>query len=498
VLKQRLALAAYKAQNGLSAVAFEQIEPRVEEQARKRKARQSQDLQPPNSKRQAVSKVADRSHTPGLEGHHPFPPSMSLYDAMMTPNLNSVYGSFSPRLGEAYAETAGPANHPSPPRLKTIIHTDPVTGLQHPSSPISSAREETPFNRPDSPIGRSPTLKHKRTGSLPAHAFGSNPPKGLVQAASALANLTRGPSEEPIPAKAFDRVTPPPPSHPPSSEVKKSPRSTSAPAFGGIRQRSKSGAGEDQRETAAELMLYLASSPSPQQKKTMEALPNGDSPMMKGRKLFAEEEDGLQRAAGGHASQPFLAPQHLPPASIQSQPSQMHPLQPQKMPQLPLPVSSPQSSQRPMSQREQQEQQHMMNAMASAQHAQQMADAQQMHQNGLPPFSTAESYATHAHAHSAPLYYSHPANLQPSFTMQSLQGPAAYPMSYSMPSSAPPPDLLKGEALYFAQSAGPHHMQQTRNAPPPFDVSMYMNAGPQGGAPYQQIPHQYQQFGQTW
>ena len=437
-------MAAYKAQHGLQTVAFDQIEPRAEEHVKKRKARQSLDSNLPPNKRQALGHSKETS---SLDANHPFPPSMSLYDAMMTPNLNSVYGSFSPRLGEQFAESSIQTPNPSPPRLKTIIQTDPLTGIPHPSSPVSSVRDEMPFARPDSPQGiksRDATPIHRRTGSLPAPFSSRDFPrntKELAQAANALSNLTQSPAGN----RTISGV---PVTPPPSLEgiIKKSPRSTSAPTMGG-RQRSKTAPGEGDRETAAELMLYLASSPSPSQKKTMDSLP-GSEPPLKGRKLFTEEE-----------MQPFamspLPLQPTPRQQTQSVPLQTHsvPLQPQKMPQ--LPVAAPYlTNGTPI----------LTNNVL----------------NGLPPFSTAESYSTQ------PTLYYPP--LPPSFSMPI--SPAAYAMSYSMPPSAAG-DPKADAALYFSQSAPPSTtLQPQRNTQ--FDM-MYM-PGPQAPPQYS-IPFQY---GQTW
>ena len=107
----------------------------------------------------------------------------------------------------------------------------------------------------------------------------------------------------------------------------------------------------------------------------------------------------------------------------------------------------------------------------------------------LPPFSTAESYASTAQA--AAMHYPHP-SLQPSFPMHPQ--PVAFPhnLSYSMPASQP--SDLKAEQLYFAQSAPPSISQGPRASP--FDMSLYMSGAQQ--PPAYQMPHYQHSFEQTW
>jgi hypothetical protein len=108
--------------------------------------------------------------------------------------------------------------------------------------------------------------------------------------------------------------------------------------------------------------------------------------------------------------------------------------------------------------------------------------------HSLPPFSTAESYATQMSP--APLYFSHPASLQPSFTSMGGLSPASYPLSYSVPAGGPT-DLKPDAGMYYAQQS------PSRNQPQ-YDVSMYMAQPPAFPMPQFQQPPFQQPFGQTW
>ena len=343
ILQQRLALASYKALNGWQDAKLEQLEPHAEQKAqerdRKRKAQEAIDQS------QQAKKIALASQTQNDRSVHArqdtgpgLPPQMSLYDAMMTPSLGSgMFDSYSPRVADGFAEypssgqqhsllassDLAPSAHigqASPGRSGLIIQTalaNSTAALHHPASPISSARD-TPGLRPGSPLGKIES-PHRRTNSTPHQTLSTRDPGfvGTVNAATVLSGLTAGGLEDTIPGPS--RITPPP-----SAKKGLSQGSPKSGSNGRPRARTNPGGEQD----AAELMLYLAQSPSPGpvKRKVSHPFPMDEkNGAMKGRQLFAAQ-DGPEEAKRALAGQPSIqlshsqSPSHQPPF----QPQQMH------------------------------------------------------------------------------------------------------------------------------------------------------------------------------
>lgn len=234
----------------------------------------------------------------------------------------------------------------SPPyhRTKTPLSASQAEQMVHPSSPVSSARDESPnpHSRPNSAMS-----PHRRPGSLPAistvHAqamaqhqqqrgylsprppsalqdqphYGPAPPgyikvgsqlkpisshdpgfagqaKEFLQAASVLTDLTASEQQDGIPAPSM-------PLEGPSLTAPSTPKSTSTPVFSRPKTADNSqanaaaagGKKDDAGEEEAELMLFLAGSPSPATKAKKPSGPPRDpltGESIKGRQLFADAE----------------------------------------------------------------------------------------------------------------------------------------------------------------------------------------------------------------
>lgn len=291
---------------------------------------------------------------------------------MMTPSLGGgLFDSFSPRLSDnsfsEFPSNSGPHNNYMPTQSSGLapaarLNQDPsrpglsistalansAATLHHPASPVSSARD-TPMMKPGSPLGKVDS-PHRRNNSMPVHPLSTRDPSfagnasDFVNAATALTNLTSGASEEAIPGPS--RVTPPPqgmngPSH-------------GSPKSGRPRARTNPGGEQD----AAELMLYLAQSPSPgpvNRKVSMSQLGEGEG--MKGRLLFAQQ-DGPEEARQALQSQSSTSLSQAAPASFQ--PQHTHQMQYPNHALPPAASHMPQHRQQPQHHQRQQHLQHPM------------------------------------------------------------------------------------------------------------------------------------------
>lgn len=374
VLKRRLQLAHFKTNHGWQHDSIDQLEPKIEQRnaelSKKRRAAQAEVVSSsstlnPNGKRQALSR---RSTDDAINGSGEGAGSMlpqatqvphqqpSLYDTLLQPTFSSLYApTMSP--GDNSFQSAyypGSSSHQpilaSPPyhRTKTPLSAAQAEQMVHPSSPVSSARDESPnpYSRPNSAMS-----PHRRPGSLPAistvHAqamaqhqqqrgylspkppsalqdqphYGPAPPgyikvgsqlkpisshdpnfagqaKEFLQAASVLTDLTASEQPEGIPAPSL-------PVEGPTLTAPSTPKSTSTPVFsrpktadnsqGTAAAGGKEGGGKkgNAGEEEAELMLFLAGSPSPATKSKKPSGPPRDpltGESIKGRQLFADAE----------------------------------------------------------------------------------------------------------------------------------------------------------------------------------------------------------------
>lgn len=400
MLMRRLKLAHFKTQHGWQHNSLDEIEPKIQQRAaensRKRRA-QHAELMPSAAKRQALGSrasfddddhingeqdaSADSGNSSSSSGARADPLQQpSFYDTLMhAQRPHSPFYSpslFSPQhtAGSDPAFAAYINNphlvHPSPPRLRTKTPIS-ATSEHFPGSPVSSAREESPFDPHSRPASSAAPAdpNQRRFGSMPpistVHAqalqqhqqqqqqrgpfsprpnesrgplpqssssssgrvepLSSSDPnfqgsaKEFVAAASTLTGLTRSQSQEAIQAEAAR--------HPPSSTAAaaaaagalvgrpSTPENTSTPVFPRAAD-SKQEAGQ----ADAELVLLFAHSPSPESKKSARQQgggPAGEWPMsqMKGRQLFADGD--AQQPAQHNDSSLYSAGLLPPPPSTQ-------------------------------------------------------------------------------------------------------------------------------------------------------------------------------------
>jgi len=307
----------------------------VQEKERKRKAQEAEQNQQAKKIALASNERPSRSRQDTNNSSvNAFPSQMSLYDAMMTPSLGGgLFESFSPRVNDSYPDFPtgtsslnglAPSVHimsdmsSRPGFIQTALAHAGSNSLSHPSSPVSSARDTPILGKQTSPLGKT-NLSPNQRNHVSLQPLSTRDPNfagsatEFVNAATALTSLTQGPSEVSIPGPS--RITPPP-SSAKSDAVKSSPKQGS-----GGRPRSRTTpAGE---QDAAELMLYLAQSPSPGPAKrrfSNTMLAADDSDGMKGRQLFApldgDANGGLQAHLQANSS---LQPAQLPQSSSHSQ-----------------------------------------------------------------------------------------------------------------------------------------------------------------------------------
>lgn len=395
----RLQLGYLKTQRGWQHDSLDEIEPKVNQVAaeisRKRRAEHAEVVSSashlnPQAKRQALDSRGGASsfdvlqEDPHIPSRQPTYYDNALPSAPLPHHIHSPYAGMQPFSPHATASDSGFGayinSYPqaSPPRLRTKTPIS-ATSEHFPGSPVSSAREESPFDttgtRPSSSATHHPS--NRRLGSMPSistvHAqalqqhqqqqlqqrgpFSPRPnevqrtnsssssgdthvqplstsdpnfdgsAKEFVAAASTLTGMTRSQSEEAI--EAVSSSTSSAPHH--NLGRPSTPKSTSAPAF--ARPKSKDEDGEED----AELMLLFAGSPSPKTKKQNASLTRpgiegtADLPgsSMKGRQLFADSESS-DAASSGSGFYPDLLRQHSDEGSASmpnSAPASFNPFQ---------------------------------------------------------------------------------------------------------------------------------------------------------------------------
>ena len=272
--QKRLQFASLKATKGYAALTFDVALPKLESELLKPSTSASNPSQPlPVQFPAAPLNPHQRKHSRTLSAA--YPPKLSLYDSLLSPTPDALNGStFSPLLS---------TTEDSLPTAKRFKPSPPPT-----KSPTKSAlKKSSASNRP----------KHSRGNSLSnSVSFAppvSSPPKPLstsdphfaqtandfLAAVNALTSLTQPPLESGIPAPF--KISPSTLSHT---------RTTVKPLEG-----------EETDQSAAEMMLFLAASPSPQRISShvvATAIPNSNGTEIVARKLFMNEEDGVATVRG--------------------------------------------------------------------------------------------------------------------------------------------------------------------------------------------------------
>lgn len=337
-LKQRLQLAQFKAENGWQHETIDQIQPKVEQRAaeasRKRRAEQaevvssSSSLNPNGYKRQALgNRVSFDEDSAVDDSMSAYAQDPLLYSHHLSPYYGTnAYSSYAGTFHDGFSQYINAAASPPRQRNKTPLSATHSEHLVHPASPVSSARDESPFDarsRPSSAAAATVQHPHRRYGSMPAistvHAQalqrGSFSPrqnprcssslkpisstdadfagsaKEFVSAASALTGMTRSESTEPVsaPSSKTDFI-----------DKSSTPKATSIPAFQRALKASNAKKPENEEE-GAELMLLFAGSPSPASKsakRQAQEKPGEPVSQMKGRALFADSETSDTTSTG--------------------------------------------------------------------------------------------------------------------------------------------------------------------------------------------------------
>ncbi|ORY84683.1 hypothetical protein BCR35DRAFT_324752 [Leucosporidium creatinivorum] len=316
----RLALAAFKAQRGWQDVALDIIEPHLEQEALKRKEQEQHSSEAYQSQ-QHQQVYQDPTPPPPL-AFVPPPPNASvmrngpglLYDQnqyqqqmQQSGYVSTAFASYPP--GGSTFSLDPPTQEPRPPKRR---HMEEPNGHAEPSPPIPRPPPSSSSNAQGRPQPRT-----NGSGGRPVN--GANGPlstsdpgfSSFVDAAAALTGLSRVPSDpsahsgeegEDAPPRAAGQERPQPNGN---GEAVERPRTPEGRAKGLLERTGAGGTGgESSAEGAAELMLFLAASPSPVQVRTgavRPALGEGMEGMgMKGRRLFS----GAVGAGGDDFSAP--------------------------------------------------------------------------------------------------------------------------------------------------------------------------------------------------
>jgi hypothetical protein len=281
ILDQRLGFASFKAQRGWARYSLDVIEPEIDREHRDRKRRDHDAaLQDEYARRSSVPVDSARRpplHTRQESLHHPYPPGSSLFDAMLTPTLSALPGGMSPSpeptSAPAYRGHAPPQGsvhgppsakrarldgpgHPPPPHKQSLMPTSAMKHRRAPSAASSHVTWSHDIPSPGHPPHSAPIYR-PISSSDPHFARSATE---FVDAATALTSFTRATSTAPTEAEA--------------------------PVNG------------EERESAAELMLFLAASPSPPRTKRAASTTSdvadfgGPMPGMLGRRLFGDDEAG--------------------------------------------------------------------------------------------------------------------------------------------------------------------------------------------------------------
>ncbi|BGP26869.1 proteophosphoglycan ppg4 [Rhodotorula toruloides] len=360
--RNRLALASFKTQRGWQDVKLDIIEPHMQQESLRRKQQMQNTPIDPTLQHQIAQGVGSYGQPQAYAPAYSPPPIQHAphahrhvpeYQQHMAGGMEAVLGATNagagpsshptkrPRLdgvagggrrsGDLYSGDAVYAPQPQPTYSFSPYATDnvyqpkpaPMPSHSSASTPrgqlaqegrASSSRrrgvrgEAKSASPAVSASPRTRTRTSSRRGSPAKQPLSSNDPSfsSFVDAATALTGMARAPSDPSAssgsdeggsqhqPNGAVDPFSgqpqhPPPRPSTPERQVVKLP---GAPGLG------VNGSGDGAAEGAAELMLYLAASPSPvQSRKTVPNTTMGDG--MKGRRLFSGGDGGASAAFGG-------------------------------------------------------------------------------------------------------------------------------------------------------------------------------------------------------